>query len=189
MESFPLAHAGTRPALGAPRVGPGRRGAPALPAGLRWLPALLLAATVRAEAQPGIPDDFRDSLVLRLAAVRTPCPDPPPAAWAMVDSTLGRAPRCSLLESAAQLVRQRLVRRPSPESTADPWRPLCVRLVVLDNMGSTGMPGDWLVIFDLMPGLSAEVVIDRRSGSPSLVLFGDGVRRWGPPCVERRQGP
>jgi hypothetical protein len=156
----------------------------ALLAGMRWLPALLMATSLRAEAQAGIPDDFRDSLVLRLAAVRTPCPDPPPAAWSMVDSTLGRAPRCSLMESAAQFVRQRLPGRPSPESTADPWRPLCARLVVLDNTGSTGMPGDWLVIFDLSPTLSAEVVIDRRSGAPSVMMLGDGVRRWGPPCAE-----
>jgi hypothetical protein len=149
---------------------------------------VLLAAMLprSAGAQAGIPDDYRDSLVLRLAAVRSPCPDPPPAEWSLVDSTLGRSPRCSLVEAAARLIRDRLSAGRMPrDGVPDPWRPLCVRLVEMENTGSTGLPGDWMVVFDLTPTLSADVVLDRRSGAPAMVMMGDGTRRWGPPCVTR----
>jgi hypothetical protein len=154
-------------------------------ASVRWLVALLLGWPATAAAQPGIPDDFRDSLVLRLAAIRTPCPDPPPAAWSLVDTTLGRPPRCSLVASAAQLLREHLRARPRRDGVADPSRALCVRLVVLANTGSTGLPGDWLVVFDLAPTVSAEVVIDRRSAAPSVMSIGEGPPRWGAPCLTR----
>jgi hypothetical protein len=68
----------------------------------------------------------------------------------------------------------------------DPWKPLCVRVVVARNTGSTGLPGDWMVVFDLTPENRANVVIDRQSGSVGGVMVGPGVPGdTMPRCLER----
>ena len=153
----------------------------------RWLGVLLAAWPATLTAQPATsPPTLRDTLVMRLVAFRAPCPAPAPAAWSMLDSTLGTGLRCSLVEAAARALSQRLRTRPEARyRDADPWRPLCVRLVELQNTGSTGLPGDWMVVFDLTPALSADVIIDRQSGSLMAGMVGDGVQRWGPPCAGR----
>jgi hypothetical protein len=118
------------------------------------------------------PVTFRDSLVMRQIAYRAPCPDPVPIVWSRVDSTLGRPPRCSLVELAARAISQFLRVRPPQAGSADPWNPLCVRVIVGRNTGSTGLPGDWLVIFDLAADQPAYVVIDRQTGDVGLTLIG-----------------
>jgi hypothetical protein len=118
------------------------------------------------------PVTFRDSLVMRQIAYRAPCPDPVPAAWSRADSTLGRRPRCSLVEVAARAISLFQQRRSLASGPADPWNPLCVRVIVGRNTGSTGLPGDWLVLFDLAADLPAYVVIDRQSGDVGLTLVG-----------------
>jgi hypothetical protein len=45
-------------------------------------------------------------------------------------------------------------------------------VIVGRNTGSTGLPGDWLVLFDLAADLPAYVVIDRQTGDVGLTLVG-----------------
>jgi hypothetical protein len=127
---------------------------------------------------------------MRLVAFRAPCPVPAPAAWSLVDSTLGTGLRCSLVQAAALALRDRFRVIQAPTRDADPWRPLCVRIVELENAGSTGLPGDWLVLFDLGTGVSAEVIVDRQTGDV-IPLVGEGVRTSGRSCASggRRSPP
>ena len=141
--------------------------------------------SVVAGAQDIGPVTFRDSLVMRQMVYRTPCPTPVPRAWGMVDSTLGRLPRCSLVETAARAISQFQQMRPPVTGPADPWNPLCVRVVVGRNTGSTGLPGDWLVVFDLAVNHQAWVVIDRQSGEVGNVSFGHGSPDDRPRCMGR----
>jgi hypothetical protein len=67
----------------------------------------------------------------------------------------------------------------------DPWKPLCARVVVARNTGSTGLPGDWMVVFDLTTDSRAHVVIDRQSGSVGGVMIGYGPTGDMPKCLER----
>jgi hypothetical protein len=68
----------------------------------------------------------------------------------------------------------------------DPWKPLCARVVVARNTGSTGLPGDWMVVFDLTTDSRAHVVIDRQSGSVGGVMIGYGPTGDNmPKCLER----
>lgn len=130
-----------------------------------WLmPAVLLLGPVAGNAQDIGPVSFRDSLVMRQVAYRAPCPSPPPKSWTLVDRTLGSGLRCSLVEWAVRALEAQLEQRPSLKTRADPRNPLCVRIVVAKNTGSTGLPGDWLVVFDLGPDLPAYVMIDRQTG-------------------------
>ena len=112
---------------------------------------------------------FRDSLVMRQVAYRAPCPATVPKSWTLVDSTLGSGLRCSLVEAGARAVEQQLLQRPGLQSRGDPRNPLCVRVHVANNTGPTGLPGDWMVIFELAPDFPAYVLIDRQTGS---VVFG-----------------
>lgn len=146
-----------------------------------WLPLVSVAAG----AQDIGPVTFRDSLVMRQMVYRTPCPTPVPRAWGMVDSTLGRLPRCSLIETAARAISQFQQMRPPVTGPADPWNPLCVRVVVGRNTGSTGLPGDWLVVFDLAVNHQAWVVIDRQSGEVGNVSTGYGSPGDMPRCMGR----
>lgn len=155
-----------------------------------------LACTVFVVASgiPGIgwsqdigPLSFRDSLVMRQLAFRAPCPVPVPKAWTLVDTTLGTAPRCSLVEAAARAISQYHQLRPPRTGPADPWNPLCVRVVVGRNTGSTGLPGDWLVIFDLAVDNPAFVVIDRQSGDVGTVMVGRRPPGDSPSCIARTQ--
>ena len=132
----------------------------------RVMVALACLASVASEAggQDIGPVTFRDSLVMRQMIYRTPCPDTVPAAWSRVDSTLRRPPGCTIVETAARAIGEMMRMRP-PRQAADPWNPFCVRVVVAKNTGSTGLPGDWMVVFDLTPDSRAYVVIDRQSGA------------------------
>ena len=133
------------------------------------------------------PVTFRDSLVMRQIVYRTPCPMVVPAAWSLVDSTLGRSPRCSLVEAAARAITQYHQLRAPRAGPADPWNPLCVRVVVGRNTGTTGLPGDWLVLFDLSPDYTANVVIDRQTGDVGAVRVSYGQPAENiPRCLERR---
>ena len=127
-----------------------------------------------AGAQDIGPVTFRDSLVMRQIAYRAPCPVPVPRVWSLVDSTLARGPRCSLVEIAARSIAQYHQIRPPQTGPSDPWNPLCVRVVVGRNTGSTGLPGDWLVIFDLGIDRTAHVVIDRQTGEVGALMIGSG---------------
>ena len=129
------------------------------------------------------PVTFRDSLVMRQLVYRAPCPDPVPRAWSLVDSTLGRPPRCNLVEVAARAIAELIAARPPRSGTNDPWDPLCVRVLVARNTGSTGLPGDWLVVFDLTTDNTAYVMIDRQSGSVGSVMTGYGSRGDAPKCL------
>lgn len=157
-----------------------------IPAG--WFPlavgSVALVAAMPVGAQVPELQSFRDSLVVRQVAFQAPCPDPAPSAWSARDSLLARGWRCSLVEHAARAVRQYLGLR-GGRDVGDPWRPLCVRLVVGRNTGSTGLPGDWLVVFDLTVEQSAYVVIDRQSGGIGAVSTDFGARRPGhlPDCA------
>jgi hypothetical protein len=42
------------------------------------------------------------------------------------------------------------------------------------NTGTTGLPGDWLVLFDLSPEYTAHVVIDRQTGDVGAVRVSYG---------------
>src|SRR5688572_26257887 len=64
--------------------------------------AFLAASPATAVGQDLGPTSFRDSLVMRQIAYRAPCPAVVPRAWTLVDSTLGRGLRCSLVEAAAR---------------------------------------------------------------------------------------
>lgn len=150
----------------------------------------VVLATPAAAQRAELPQELRDSLVLRLAAYRAPCPDPVPPHWTLVDSTLGTPPKCHLVEAAARLVRDQVRTRRVPRSEgADPWKPLCVRLYETEASASASAfatwANDWMVVFDLTPTLVAEVMIDRRSGAPMFALLGDGSRRLGQSCLTR----
>ena len=160
---------------------------PRLPSPVRYVVrafACLALTLGTADAQDIGPISFRDSLVMRLVAFRNPCPVPAPKAWAALDSTLGTGLRCSLVEAAARAVEAQLQQRPALRERADPRRPLCVRVVVANNTGSTGLPGDWVVLFDLALDVPAYVLIDRQDGSIVLNIVG---RMSGdiPSCITR----
>jgi hypothetical protein len=134
------------------------------------------------------PITFRDSLVMRQLVYRAPCPVPVPPSWSMMDSTLGRGPRCSIVEVAARHLAQSFQARPPDAYNADPWNALCVRVLVARNTGSTGLPGDWLVLFDLDMRLRAHVLIDRQTGTVAAVrtIHGSMIGDSGPFCADRR---
>ena len=160
-----------------------------LPSPIRWTVRAIACApfiSVVAWAQDIGPVTFRDSLVMRQMVYKSPCPTPVPRAWSLVDSTLGRLPRCTLVETAARAISEFQKVRPPVTGPADPWNPLCVRVVVGQNTGSTGLPGDWLVVFDLAVNSPAWVVIDRQSGEVGNVSFGYGLPDDRPRCM--RQG-
>ena len=125
-----------------------------------------------AGAQDIGPISFRDSLVMRQVAFRAPCPTPVPKSWTLVDSTLGSGLRCSLVEAGVRAIELQLQQRPALRQRADPRNPLCVRVYVANNMGSTGLPGDWMVVFELAPDLPAYVLIDRQTGSIVVGVVG-----------------
>ena len=130
------------------------------------IPLLFIASSaLGAQSQDIGPVTFRDSLVMRQLAYRAPCPDPVPRAWTRVDTTLGRPPRCSIVEAAARAIFEYYSDRPPRTGPVDPWNPMCVRIVVARNTGSTGLPGDWLVMFDLAVDNTVYVIIDRQSGT------------------------
>lgn len=159
-----------------------------LPSSVRLLVAVVATVT-RAPAtgaQDIGPTSFRDSLVMRQVAFRAPCPVPPPKTWTLIDSTLGSGLRCSLVEFAARAIARYQQLRPSSTGKADPWNPFCVRIVVARNTGSTGLPGDWLVMFDLTADSPAYVVIDRQSGEVGAVMVGRGPPGDVPPCTGRK---
>ncbi len=136
---------------------------------------LVLAASPRAAvAQDALLASFRDTLIVRQIAHRAPCPQPPPPAWSLVDSTIGTSWKCSLIEASARAITQRRDARPRDGGAMDPRNPLCTRLVVARNTGSTGLPGDWLVLFDLALDLPAWVLFDRQTGSIARVAIGHG---------------
>ncbi len=153
---------------------------------LRWwatgVATCLSTAPIGAQSQDIGPVTFRDSLVMRQVAFRAPCPNPVPRAWSLADSTLGRSPRCNLLEVAARAVEQAGQLRPG-RRPGDPWNPLCARIVVLNNTGSTGLPGDWVVLFDLAEDHPAWVVIDRQTGDIGLTLVGRDRVPESPRCL------
>ena len=149
--------------------------------------ASILWAPVTVEAQDIGPVSFRDSLVMRQVAYRAPCPSPAPKSWTLVDSTLGSGLRCSLVEWAVRALESQLEQRPSLRTRADPRNPLCVRVVVAKNTGTTGLPGDWLVVFELGPDLPAHVMIDRQTGGIMIGIVGRA--EWSseiPACVVKR---
>jgi hypothetical protein len=90
------------------------------------------------------------------------------------------------VELAARAISQYHQLRPPRTGPADPWNPLCVRIVVGKNTGSTGLPGDWLVMFDLAADNPAYVVIDRQSGEVGAVMVGRGPPGDMPPCIGRK---
>ena len=152
-----------------------------------------VALTVSAEvagAQDIGPVSFRDSLVMRQVAFRAPCPSPVPRAWTLVDSTLGSGLRCSLVEAGARAIEMQLQQRPALRQRGDPRNALCARVYVANNMGSTGLPGDWMVVFALGPDLPAYALIDRQTGSVVFVVVGradpDSPM---PSCPETRDRP
>lgn len=188
MGSDPLAHADARQALGRPGGGRivSRIRHPA--STIRLLTGTLgclLSAFGTAAAQDIGPLSFRDSLVMRQVAYRAPCPVPVPKAWTVVDSTLGTGLRCSLVEAAVRALEIELQRRPAVGPRGDPRHPLCVRVVVRNNTGSTGLPGDWLVVFDLAADLPAYVMIDRQEGSVVFGMVGRGPPGEMPWCIGR----
>lgn len=156
-----------------------------LPSSIGLLVAMvaLVTSAPATGAQDIGPTSFRDSLVMRQVAFRAPCPVPVPKAWTLIDTTLGRSPRCSLVELAARAIAQYHQTRPPRTGPADPWNPFCVRMVAAKNTGSTGLPGDWLVMFDLAAGSPAYVVIDRQSGEVGTVMIGRGPPGDLPSCM------
>ncbi len=146
--------------------------------------ACLTLVPVTADAQDIGPISFRDSIVMRQVAFRAPCPVPVPKMWTAIDTTLGSGLRCSLVEAAVRAIEEQFEQRPSLRQRGDPRNPLCVRVVVRNNMGSTGLPGDWLVVFDLGPDLPAHVMIDRQSGSVVLAIVGRTSGEM-PSCVAK----
>ena len=159
-----------------------------LPSPLGLLVAVVAMVTTAPAtgAQDIGPISFRDSLVMRQVAFRAPCPVPVPGAWTRVDSTLGSGPRCSLVELATRAIAEYHQLRPPRTGPADPWKPFCVRVVVGRNTGSTGLPGDWLVLFDLAADYPAYVVIDRQSGEVGAVMVGRGPPADVPSCMGRK---
>ena len=148
---------------------------------------VFLFAPAVAGAQDIGPVSFRDSLVMRQVAYRAPCPSPAPKSWTLVDSTLGSGLRCSLVEWAVRALEVQLEQRPSLKTRADPRNPRCVRVVVTRNTGTTGLPGDWMVLFDLAPDLPAHVMIDRQTGGVVLGIVGrtESAASVLPPCAAR----
>lgn len=142
------------------------------PSPVTWCVVLTLAAATSARAQDIGPISFRDSLVMRQVAYRAPCPAAVPKSWTLVDSTLGSGLRCSLVEAAVRSLESRLQQRPALRQRGDPRNPLCVRVYVANNMGSTGLPGDWMVVFELGVDLPAYVLIDRQTGSVVVGIVG-----------------
>jgi hypothetical protein len=150
------------------------------------LAVVLLLAPIGGSAQDIGPVSFRDSLVMRQVAYRAPCPTPVPKNWTLVDRTLGSGVRCSLVEWAVRALEAQLEQRPSLKARADPRNPLCVRVVVAKNTGSTGLPGDWMVIFDLGADLPAHVMIDRQTGGVVMGIVGPMDSATGvPPCLPK----
>ena len=146
-----------------------------------WLVLTVLLAGP-APAQDIGPISFRDSLVMRQVAFRAPCPASVPKIWTAIDTTLGSGLRCSLVEAGVRAIEEQLQQRPSLRQRGNPRNPLCVRVVVRNNMGSTGLPGDWLVVFDLGPELPAYVMIDRQSGQVVIGIVGRTTGEM-PKCV------
>lgn len=149
----------------------------------RWRAATAAAVLIAAPASAQDSLSFRDSLVVRQIAYRAPCPAPAPPTWGLRDPALASGWRCSLVEHAARGLAEYLgiqSTRAGARIAGDPWRPLCVRLVVGTNTGSTGLPGDWMVIFDLAPDESAYVAIDRQTGGLGGVLLSHAAGRGGP---------
>lgn len=140
-----------------------------------------------AEAQDIGPESFRDSLVMRQIAFRAPCPSPVPASWTLADFTLGSGLRCSLVEAAVRALEQQMRQRPALQRRVDPRHPLCVRVVVARNTGSTGLPGDWLVLFDLAEDLPAYVMIDRQTGQVVVGIVGSDAPGDYPRCSAIRE--
>ena len=134
--------------------------------------ALLMTRPVpRALESQGIgPVTFRDSLVMRQMVYRTPCPVPVPRAWSAGGQHPGAS--ASMQPGGNRRSGDRAVpadqARPQPGS-GDPWNPLCVRVVVGGIRDRPGLPGDWMVVFDL--------TVDRP-----------GVRRHRPAVRQRRRG-
>lgn len=137
-----------------------------------------------AAAQEIGPVTFRDSLVMRQLVFRAPCRNPVPRAWSLVDSTLGRPPRCNLVEVAARAIAQYLQARPDA-GRGDPWNPLCARVTFSQNTGMPALPADWWVLFDLAVDTPAWVVIDRHTGDIGLTVVGGGLMRDWPRCLPR----
>jgi hypothetical protein len=125
---------------------------------------ILFLAPFALHAQDIGPVSFRDSLVMRRVALLAPCPTSVPPSWTLVDKTLGSGVRCSLVEASVRVLEQQWQQRPSLRESGNPRNPLCVRVVVANNTGSTGLPGDWLVMLDLAPEVTARVMIDRQTG-------------------------
>lgn len=125
---------------------------------------VLSLAPVAVHAQDIGPVSFRDSLVMRRVALLAPCPTPVPPSWTLVDKTLGSGVRCSLVEASVRALEQQWEQRPYLRENGNPRNPLCVRVVVANNTGSTGLLGDWLVMLDLAPDVTARVMIDRQTG-------------------------
>ena len=149
--------------------------------------AAIFLAPVAGDAQDLGPVSFRDSLVMRRVSLLAPCPTPVPSGWTLVDRTLGSGVRCSLVEAAARAVEQQLEQRPSLRARGNPRTPLCVRVVVAENTGSTGLLGDWLVVFDLGPELSARVMIDRQTGGIVTGIVGRPDTSGNTqPCIAKR---
>ena len=147
--------------------------------------ALGLSAGV-AGAQDIGPISFRDSLVMRQVAFRAPCPAPVPKSWTLVDSTLGSGLRCSLVEAGVRAIELQLQQRPGLRLRGDPRNPLCVRVYVANNMSFTGLPGDWMVVFELGPDFPAYVLIDRQTGSVVMAIVGRSEPDAPmPPCPEK----
>ena len=147
---------------------------------------IVLLAPVVVRAQDIGPVSFRDSLVMRQVAYRAPCPSPVPKNWTLVDRTLGSGVRCSLVEWAVRALEAQLDQRPSLRTRADPRNPLCVRVVVAKNTGSTGLPGDWMVVFELGPDFPAHVLIDRQTGGVVMGVLGRQESAAEiPPCLAR----
>lgn len=145
-----------------------------LPSAIRFAvgTGLCFGVARTASAQEIGPVTFRDSIVMRQIVYRAPCPVPVPRAWTLVDNTLGRSPRCNLVAVAALSIAPPSQVRPPQPGAGDPWNPLCVRVAVGENTGSTGLPGDWMVIFDLTVDRQAWIVIDRQTGNVGGVRSG-----------------
>jgi len=167
-----VTHADARAAIIGVRVRRTPVPRPPSPVSLLFAVSAFVAPSSGIGAQDIGPVSFRDSLVMRQVAFRAPCPVPAPKAWTLMDSTLGSGLRCSLVEAAARALDLELARRPALRLRGDPRNPLCVRVVVANNMGSTGLPGDWLVVFDLAFDLPAWVMIDRQDGSVVMGIVG-----------------
>lgn len=162
---------------------------PRPPSAVPWCIMVTLAAATPARAQDIGPISFRDSLVMRQVAYRAPCPASVPKSWTLVDSTLGSGLRCSLVEAAVRSLELQLQQRPALRQRGDPRNPLCVRVYVANNMGSTGLPGDWMVVFQLDVDLPAYVLIDRQTGSVAYAVVGrSDPDAPMPSCPEREHG-